>query len=100
MTDEVDRLADWMEDGDDDRVDVTEELVRKMRARFLLASTANVGDSIVCPTCGKTHIKTTYNKVFCSNGRTNKGRANCKDRYHNTVSEERRDRAVYYNGGQ
>lgn len=33
MTDEVDLLTDWLEDGDDDaRVDVTEELVRKMRA--------------------------------------------------------------------
>lgn len=65
-----------------------------MRARYVKATNAKTGSTIACPTCGKSMKKSTYNKVFCSNGRTRgRGRSNCKDRYWNTVDEVRSERA-------
>lgn len=62
---------------------------------YARAKAARVGSMIACPTCGKEHLKTTYHKVFCSNGKTKRG-GNCKDRYWNTVDEERSERAGWF----
>lgn len=62
------------------------------RSKYNLAKSAKVGDTVCCAGCGKKFIKTTYNKTFCSNGRTVKGKSSCKDRYHNMVTPSRLDR--------
>jgi hypothetical protein len=55
-----------------------------------------VGDAIICCSCGKEMVKKSYQSQFCSN----KGRGNCKDKYHNLVDDTRRARALYYNGNE
>ncbi len=65
---------------------------KSMRSLYDAAKLAKVGSTIACPTCSTEHVKTTYHKVFCNNGRTQKG-GNCKDVYHNSVSETRSARA-------
>lgn len=54
---------------------------------------AKVGDTIVCPSCGKPFKKKSYQQAFCRN----KGRNNCKDHYHNRASEKRLARAIALN---
>jgi hypothetical protein len=60
----------------------------EMRHLHDVATHATVGATIQCPTCGKEHKKVTKSKVFCSNYNA-KGTANCKDRYWNTVNENK-----------
>jgi hypothetical protein len=47
---------------------------------------ANVGDTCVCPSCGTTFIKTSYQQAFC---KTRTG-TKCKDKYWNTVIPTKR----------
>lgn len=47
---------------------------------------------IRCPTCGKRFLKRSYQQAFCRN----KGKRNCKDRFHNLVSETRREQAIAF----
>ena len=68
------------------------KLSRKMKKRYAINKEAKIGSEINCACCGKSTIKTTYHKMFCSNGKTKK-KGNCKDRYWNTVDEDRRYRA-------
>jgi ribosomal protein L32 len=72
-------------EDDGDLLDGAAETRRAMRRLYDKAKAAPVGSRIVCPTCGKRHSKTSYQKVFCRNT----GRGNCKDRYWNTVDEVR-----------
>jgi len=67
--------------------------IMAMKDAYKLATLAASGSLIACPTCGKKIAKANA-KVFCSN----KGAGNCKDRYWNTVSDKRRERAVEYSG--
>ena len=62
----------------------------KMKQRYALANEAAVGSIINCPTCNTPHVKTTYNKVFCSNKTVGKKKG-CKDKYWNTVTPEKRN---------
>lgn len=62
---------------------------------YLRAQNAKVGESISCPHCNKKHIKSTYQKVFCSN-HTTKGRNNCKDNFWNKVDPDKRSRNTPY----
>jgi len=89
MGDEADRLNDETEDLSEDYFD--SGLVASMVQKYNAARTASIGSVIRCPTCYRQHQKTTYHKVFCSNGRRRGG--NCKDRYWNIVDDTRRDRA-------
>lgn len=66
-----------------------------MKARYDVAVASPVGKIIQCPCCTKDHMKTAYNKVFCSNHKT-KGNRNCKDRYWNIVDDKRAIRASTY----
>jgi len=59
------------------------------RERYGIAQAATKGTLILCPMCGKRFFKKTKGHTFCSN----KGRRNCKDRYHNSMSDKRRERA-------
>ena len=46
-----------------------------------------VGGVIVCPSCGTSHVKASYQSVFCKS----KGGTKCKDNYWNNVDGEKRD---------
>lgn len=71
--------------------------VELFKRRYEEAKNAPIGSQIVCPTCGNKHKKTTYHKIFDSNGKTKKGKGNnCKDEYWNTVDPKRRARAKEY----
>lgn len=72
----------------------TEGSREKMIALYNDAQRAQTGATIRCPTCQALHLKTTYHKVFCSNGRTKgKGKKNCKDGYWNFADRGRCERA-------
>lgn len=70
----------------------TENKRTEMCKRYNDAKNAETGTTIRCPFCNKAIVKSTYNKVFCSNGRTRKNK-NCKDGYWNFVPIARRERA-------
>lgn len=69
--------------------------IADMLQAYTSAKSSPVGSTVYCPTCGVAHIKTTYQKVFCSNGKTKRG-GNCKDVYWNSVDEKRSERANKY----
>jgi len=66
--------------------------------RYKRAKETSTGGTHQCPSCGTEVVKSTYNKVFCSNGRT-KGRGNCKDWFWNIIDPEKRCRKTpfFYN---
>jgi len=49
----------------------------KIRERYKLNKAAKVGETIVCPSCGTSFLKTNYQSVFCKTNRKTK----CKDKY-------------------
>lgn len=57
-----------------------------IQARELALNSVD-GGVIVCPSCGTSHIKTSYQSVF----RKSKGGTKCKDNYWNNVDGEKRD---------
>lgn len=69
---------------------ITKERQTALIELYTLAKSAKVGSVIKCPTCGTEHTKTTYHKVFCSNGK--KTKKDCKTKYHNTIHPERLER--------
>ena len=100
-SDETDALEEWgteaealNDQGSDQEVAELslEEDIEDMLRLYALAKAASVGTKIQCPTCKALHKKTSYQKVFCRN----KGRGNCKDRYWNLTSDERRRRAIEF----
>lgn len=54
------------------------------------ARKAMVGESVICPSCGKTFVKKTHTQIFCSNARTKRFN-NCKDKYWNTIDPKKRN---------
>ncbi len=69
---------------------ITSERQKDIKQLYDVAKAAKVGTMITCPTCKQLHKKTTYHKVFCSNGK--KSRKDCKSKYWNTIHPERLDR--------
>lgn len=69
---------------------ITKERQTALIELYTLAKSAKVGSVIKCPTCDTEHTKTTYHKVFCSNGK--KTKKDCKTKYHNTIHPERLER--------
>jgi hypothetical protein len=57
--------------------------------RYEVASAAKVGDTIHCPTCNCKFVKKTYQQKF--------HRIKCKNRYWNSVDDDRRERAKKFN---
>ena len=105
MSDETDRLSDM---GGDEEAEYYEAFIKgetgssdeweeekprrraletreEMKRLYGVARIASVGSKIRCPVCRNLHVKTSYQKVFDRNN----GRANCKDRYWNTIDETR-----------
>lgn len=105
MGDEAECLSEWIEGFMDDpdvfctcedldgqcpiHDNKSRDRINLFKSRYDSAKSAKVGTNIHCPTCNKSHIKTTYHKVFC-------GRVRCKDEYWNTVDDKRRERAKKY----
>lgn len=66
--------------------DFHESECQEMYSLYTRAKNTRTGGRMLCPGCGKSIVKTTYNKVFCSNGRTVKGKSSCKDFFWNTIN--------------
>lgn len=64
---------------------------------YLESKAAKVGSEIQCPYCGTMHTKTTYHKVFCSNGKKDRSK-NCKDHFWNRATETRRGQTAWWLG--
>lgn len=69
---------------------ITSERQKDIKQLYDVAKAAKVGTEIICPVCKELHKKTTYHKVFCSNGK--KSSKDCKSKYWNTIHPERLDR--------
>jgi len=67
-----------------------QEIVNTMLASYDLSKRAAVGAQVSCPVCLKPFVKKTCGQAFCRH----KGPGNCKDRFWNTVNDERRERAM------
>ena len=52
--------------------------------QYQLNKQAKVGTTIICPSCGRSFKKRSYQQAFCSN----KGKNNCKDTYHNRATRK------------
>lgn len=83
-------MAEYYDDREDFDFenDIDLKLGQVMLNRYSAAKKAETRATISCPCCGKLIIKKTYNKIFCSNGRTKKG-GNCKDNFWNVVDERK-----------
>lgn len=64
--------------------------IQRMKALYNKAKRAKIKEIINCPSCGQLHLKSTYNKVFCTNARISS--SNCKDNFWNKVDPEKRCR--------
>jgi hypothetical protein len=83
---EAEHLSEMACETDDtDLVEGAAETRQSMKSLYDTAKAAPVGSKILCPTCRRSHRKTSYQKIFCCNT----GRGNCKDRYWNSVDELR-----------
>lgn len=47
---------------------------------------AKVGETVVCPSCGTSFVKSSYQQAFCKT----KPKTVCKDKYWNTVDPKKR----------
>jgi hypothetical protein len=73
----------------------------KIKEAYRVAKQAKVGDTVRCPSCGTSFVKSTYQQAFCKT----KGGTVCKDRFWNTVTPGKRNNttrispanAAYYN---
>ena len=72
--------------------DFDEERERLLEA-WGLVKKAMAGALVNCPVCGHRFRKLRAAHVFCRH----KGKGNCKDRFWNTVNNERRERAILMN---
>ena len=52
-----------------------------------VCNNAKIGEEIICPFCGSSHIKKSYQSVFCKT----KGGTKCKDNYWNNVDSNKRN---------
>jgi hypothetical protein len=84
-----------LDETSDQYIEEFEDKVFEMKKRYNEALLAKVGDNIACACCGMMVIKTTYHKKFCNNQKkTKRGVNSCKDKYWNTVDENRRRRSL------
>lgn len=67
------------------------EATRPPEDLLAIAKERSVGDSVLCPQCKTPFKKTQSQQTFCSNGRGD-SQGNCKDRYWNLHSPNRKQR--------
>lgn len=60
---------------------------KKLIEAKALCNDAKIGNEIVCPSCGTTHVKKSYQSVFCKS----KGGTKCKDNFWNNVDPKKRN---------
>lgn len=77
---------DWCREQDE--IELYEDISKK-NDLYRDAKRAQVGATIRCPFCRKLFVKKSYQTTFCSN----KGKNNCKDKYHNFTNDKRRERS-------
>ena len=69
--------------------------VYQQECAYNLAKNAKVGETIVCPSCGRSTIKKSHQQAFCGLiGKTNKRgkKTLCKDRYWNRIIPSRHNK--------
>lgn len=59
----------------------------KIKELYNLSKNAKVGEKCICPSCGTSFMKTSYQQAFC---KSKKGTV-CKDKYWNTVTPSKRN---------
>lgn len=88
MGDGADHLTE-MYDGDlfseEDLLEGAARTREDMKSLYVKAKGIPAGHSARCPGCGKAFRKKVKQQAFCRS----KGRGNCKDRYWNTVDQDR-----------
>jgi hypothetical protein len=57
-----------------------------IKTRYKINKQAKTGDKLLCPSCGTEFVKTHYAQAFCKS----KTGTQCKDKYWNTVTPEKR----------
>lgn len=57
----------------------------KLKERYRLNKASKVGETLICPSCNSSFIKTNYQQAFCKM----QGGTICKDKYWNTVTPEK-----------
>jgi hypothetical protein len=62
-------------------------LVKKIKTKYELSKSANVGSICECPSCGTQFEKTNYQQAFCKSKKGTK----CKDKYWNTVTPNKQN---------
>lgn len=63
------------------------ESVKSMKAAYVIAKSAKVGDKVKCPSCHTDFEKTNYQQAFCKS----KPGTECKDYYWNNVTPGKRN---------
>ena len=66
--------------------------IKVRKAKYQQAKAAKTGVIIECPVCCTRFEKKSYQQAFC----TNKGKGNCKDKYHNHATPERQKRTQLF----
>lgn len=66
---------------------VFETNIKRLKAAYLVAKGKKKGEECVCPSCGSTFVKGSYQQVFCKRlpGTV------CKDNYWNNVTPNKRN---------
>lgn len=59
----------------------------KLKVKYELAKKVKVGETVICPSCNASFVKSNYQQVFCKT----KGKTVCKDKYWNTVTPTKRN---------
>lgn len=59
----------------------------KIKEQYKINKQAKVNDTLVCPSCNTSFIKTNYQQAFCKS----KPKTKCKDKYWNTVTPNKRN---------
>lgn len=58
-----------------------------MKKQYEHNKLAKVGETIICPICGKTFVKKQYSQAFCS--------LSCKDKFHNKIKSKPKNKKVF-----
>jgi hypothetical protein len=86
MGDEADALSDRLESSD---IELDSNIERYI-SDYNAAKSAAVGNICNCPVCRKQFKKSRPDQAFAP------GHRKCKDRYHNTTNETRKERALHF----
>lgn len=92
LSQEYEAYSDCYRREQQQRFDELRDTISSYRKRYQINKETKVGDPIQCPVCSKLKIKRHYQSAFCGSRKDTR----CKDKYWNTVNDDRRERAEYY----